>query len=654
MPPISDTKPISDPKPAPCGAPCGSWTSPVTEESITRGTVGLGFVAMTPDAVYWTELRPWDKGRSVLVRHTAQSGAKDISAPDHTVRSRVHEYGGRAFAAAGDTAWYLNDTDKRIYRVVQDGTPEPITQDDGTDYADFLPDPARSRLIAVAERSRPGQEAENLLVAIDFDGHVTPLAEGADFYAAPRLSPDGQKLAWIEWYHPNMPWDGTLCREAQLDANGTPTTLRTVAGGTDTSVFQPEYAPDGRLYYVSDESGFWNLYRDGDPPAHYKAQAEFGLPHWQFGMRTYAFLDTHTAVGTFAVAGEWRLALFDLDTGKATPIDLPWCRFDGLLAQGNRAVFCGARPDGPAAIVQLTFGGAQPETILRAASSTDIPDGSISRPQAITFPTENDQVAHAFFYAPANTEYCPMDGERPPLIVMGHGGPTGQADPGYSAKVQFWTTRGFAVADVNYGGSTGYGRAYRRRLLGQWGIVDVDDCCNAAKYLVAEGLVDPDRLIIVGGSAGGYTTLSALAFRSVFKAGRSSYGIGDLETLARDTHKFESRYLDSLIGPWPQEKAVYHARSPLHHTDGLDCPILFLQGAEDKVVPPNQAEAMVEVLKEKGLPVAYLLFQGEGHGFRGAESVRDALQAELSFYGQIFDFTPAGDISPISITNLRS
>jgi dipeptidyl aminopeptidase/acylaminoacyl peptidase len=642
------------PKPA----PCGSWPSPITEDSITKGTVGLGFVAATADATYWTESRPWDQGRSVLVRHSQESGAKDISAPDHTVRSRVHEYGGRAFAAAGDTAWYLNATDRRIYRVVKDGAPEPMTAEDGTEYADFLPDPARSRLIAVAERARPDREAVNLLVAIGDDGRVTPLAEGADFYAAPRLSPDGRKLAWIEWYHPNMPWDGTLCREAQLDANGHPADIRTVAGSPEISVFQPEYAPDGRLYFVSDESGFWNLYRDGESPdhtpAHYKAQAEFGLPHWQFGMRTYGFLDAQTAVVTFAIAGEWQLALFHLETGKATPIDLPWCRFDGLITTGNRVLFCGARPDGPSAIVQLTFGGMEPEQILRSASDLDIPDASISKPQAIQFPTEQGEDAHAFFYPPANANYCPREGERPPLIVMGHGGPTGQADPGYSAKVQFWTTRGFAVADVNYGGSTGYGRAYRRRLLGQWGIVDVDDCCNAARYLVAQDAVDPDRLVIVGGSAGGYTTLSALAFRSVFKAGRSSYGIGDLETLARDTHKFESRYLDSLIGPWPEAKEIYHARSPLRHTEGLDCPILFLQGSEDKVVPPNQAESMVQVLKEKGLPVAYLLFEGEGHGFRGAAAVQAALQAELSFYGQIFDFEPAGDISPIEITNLKS
>jgi len=635
-------------------APCGSWASPLTAEAITAGTAGLGFVALDGEAVLWTEMRPWEKGRTVLVRHMPGARPVDLCGPEHSVRSRVHEYGGRAFAAAGGEVFYLNDADRRIYRVAANNTPQPITQADGTNYADFVIDLPRQRLIAVAERPRDGREPQNLLVAIQFDGTVSTLVEGADFYAAPKLSPDGGRLVWIEWRHPNMPWDGTLCREAVLDSAGGIGATRIVAGAEDVSIFQPDYAPDGQLYYVSDQSGYWNLYRDGDPPAQYRAEAEFGLPHWQFGMRTYAFLDARTAIVTFALAGRWLLALFDLGTGKATPIDLPWCRFDGLVADGRRIVFNGARPDGPGGIVQLTLGASAPEQVLRATSGQDLPPDSISIAEGIEFSTGDGKAAFAWFYRPANAGYCVPEGERPPLIVMGHGGPTGQADNGYAAKVQFWTSRGFAVVDVNYGGSTGFGRAYRRRLNGRWGIVDVDDCCNAARFLVGRGDVDPDRLIIVGGSAGGYTTLSALAFRKVFRAGRSSYGIGDLETLARDTHKFESRYLDTLIGPWPEEEAIYRARSPLHHPDGLDCPVLFLQGAEDKVVPPDQAEAMVAVLRDKGIPVAYLLFEGEGHGFRGAEAVRAALNAELSFYGQIFGFTPADDIPEIEIANLPS
>lgn len=634
-------------------APCGSWPSPLTVDAIAGATVGLGLPWIDGDVVYWPELRPANKGKTALVRWTEKDGARDVSAEGHNLRSRAHEYGGRAFVAAGGSVWYLNAEDRRIYRSTDGGLPEPVTVDTGMEYADLIHDPTRNRLIAVAERPRVGQENENLLVAIDADGTVSPLVTGADFYAAPRLSPDGTRLAWVEWHHPNMPWDSSYCREAVLDAMGhVSADPRPVAGAEGVSVFQPEYAPDGRLYYISDESGYWNLYRDGDPPAHYRVAAEFGLPHWQFGMRTYAFLDATTAVVSFARNGSWQLALMDLDGGRATPIDLPWCRFDGVVAQGRTAVFSGVRPDGAGGIVQLTFGGADPERILRRTSRTDPIPGSVSLPETIGFPTEGDETAYAYFYAPANPDYCVPEGEKPPLIVMSHGGPTGQTDTGYAAKVQFWTTRGFAVADVNYGGSTGFGRAYRERLNGNWGVVDVDDCCNAARFLAGRGDVDPDRLIIVGGSAGGYTTLSALAFRSVFKAGRSSYGIGDLETLAEDTHKFESRYLDSLIGPWPAEKATYHARSALKHPDGLDCPVLFLQGSEDKVVPPNQAEAMVEVLKQKGLPVAYLLFEGEGHGFRMAETVKAALNAELSFYGRIFGFTPAGDVPDLPIANL--
>lgn len=633
--------------------PCGSWPSPITAETVTQGTVGLGFPWIDGDTVYWTESRPWEKGRTCLVRWTEAEGVVEVSGPDDNIRTRVHEYGGRAYAAAGGMAWYANLTDGRVHAVTS-GEAAPITEKDGTEYADLLPDLARDRLIAVAERRRVNGEPQNLLVAIGFDGTVRTLAEGADFYAAPRLSPDGSRLAWIEWNHPNMPWDGSLCREAVLSPDGAPDTVRTVSGGESESVFQPEYSPDGALYYVSDKSGFWNLYRDGDPPAHFRAAADFGLPHWQFGMRTYTIMDPRTAVVSFAVDGDWRLALFDLESGKATPIDLPWVSFDGIVGAGRKVVFTGGRADGPSEVAQLVFGDPNPERVLKRSSDTAPDPADVALAEKIEFMSADGAQAHAYYYPPANAGFAVPDGEKPPLIVMGHGGPTGQASRSYSVKAQFWTSRGFAVADVNYGGSTGFGRAYRDRLNGAWGVVDVDDCCAAAAYLAARGDVDPERLIIVGGSAGGYTTLSALAFRSVFKAGRSSYGIGDLEALARDTHKFESRYLDGLIGPWPEAKAVYEERSPLRHLDGFDCPVLFLQGSDDMVVPPNQAEMMVDALRAKGLPVAYLLFQGEGHGFRAAEAIQAALHAELSFYGQIFGFTPADDIPAVEIENAPS
>jgi len=478
----------------------------------------------------------------------------------------------------------------------------------------------------------------------------------------PVLSPDGTRLAWIEWNHPNMPWDGTDCYEATLGADGQILETTHIAGGPDIAIFQPGYAPDGTLYYVSDESGFWNLYRHGDTPVHYAQEADFGMPHWQFGMRTYGFLDAETALCAYAVEGDWALGLLDLSTKALGPLSLPggWCVFDGLICQGTKAVLIAGRAEAPSAALMLDIQPDQPdavaETVLRHSADIEFAPGAISRAQKTAFPStlpSGDSVqAFGYFYPPASAEFQAPEGERPPLIVMSHGGPTGQTSAAFSLKVQFWTSRGFAVLDVNYGGSTGYGRAYRRRLNGAWGLVDVADCAAGALYLAAKGLVDRDRLVTVGGSAGGYTTLAALTFRDVFRAGRSSYGIGDLETLARDTHKFESRYLDTLVGPWPAAADTYRARSPIRHADGLNCPVIFLQGEDDKVVPPNQAEEMVKVLRTKGLPVAYILFEGEGHGFRRAESIKRAFEAELSFYAQLFGFTPADAIEAVEIENL--
>lgn len=637
-------------------APCGSWDSPVTTKSITQGMAGLGFTAIAGETLYWTEMRPWERGRTVLVRKRGDGPIEDLTPPEHSVRSRVHEYGGRAFAADATGIYYLNDADRRLYFVPdQEGVarPKAISNDDGTTFADFIIDAKRERLIAVAERAREQGEPENSLVAIHQDGGRITLVKGADFYAAPALSPDGNRLSWIEWAHPNMPWDSTFCREGMLSEVGLLGSIRLVAGGAETSVFQPSYAPDGTLYYVCDNSGFWNLYRAGEMAQHFAMDAELGLPHWQFGMRTYAFLNATRALVTYAKDGEWGLAVLDLENGGLIPVETRWSSFSGMVSSTGRVLLTAGRPDGPDGILLFDAKARDPLQEIRSASDEMPHPGTVSIAETLVFPTGGGLEAYAYFYAPTNASYCVPDSEKPPLIVMGHGGPTGQANRSYAAKIQFWTSRGFAVADVNYGGSTGYGRAYRDRLKGQWGVVDVDDCCNAALFLAKRGDVDGARMAIVGGSAGGYTTLSALAFRTVFKAGRSSYGIGDLEILARDTHKFESRYLDSLIGPWPEEADTYRARSALHHLDGLNCPILFLQGSEDKVVPPSQAETMVAALREKGLPVSYLLFEGEGHGFRSADAVSRALEAELSFYGQIFGFEPAGAIPRLPIENLQ-
>ncbi len=632
-------------------APFGSWESPITTDLITKGAVGLGGIALDGDDLYWLEQRPWEKGRSVLVRQCGDGAPVDLTPAPLTVRSRAHEYGGGAFAVCDGQVWFSDGGDDGVRHIAVNGTIDVVYREAGARYADFAVDLARERLICVEEKIVEDNEPENCLVALDFDGSRQVIAAGADFYAAPKLSPNGDRLAWVEWAHPNMPWDGTRCREALINPDGTVLTIAEIAGGKDESIFQPEYAPDGTLYYVSDASGYWNLYRAGEEPAHFNVPAEFGLPHWQFGMRTYAFLDETRAIVAFARDGDWQLGLFDLSAPTLTPLETGWCRFDGLVADGGKIAFLGQRAGAPAAAVMLDLDQRE-ERIVKLSTDLRPREDDVSLARKVSFESRGGRVSHGFYYPPANAAFSGLERERPPLIVKGHGGPTGQTSPGYSLKIQFWTSRGFAVLDVDYGGSTGYGRDYRKSLDGQWGIVDVEDCVAGAEWAAREGLADPDRLAISGGSAGGFTVLSALAFHDTFKAGCSSYGIGDLEALAADTHKFESRYLDGLIGPYPQSKDVYRARSPLHHADGLDCPVLFLQGVEDKVVPPNQAEAMHGKLREKGIPTAMVLFEGEGHGFRQAGNIQAALEAELSFYGQVFGFEPADIETPITIDGL--
>lgn len=637
----------------PSSAPFGSWTSPITSQMITRGSAGLGQVAHADGTDFWLEFRPWEAGRAVLVARTADGRIEDLTPPPLNLRSRVHEYGGDAFCLGDDAVWFIDFADQRVWRIARDGKPEPVGARAGASLGEPVWDAAHRRLILVAEDRPLAGEPENRLVAMDEHGQFHTLAEGADFYAFPRPSPDGSRLAWLEWNHPDMPWDQARLCVAPVDADGQPGVKTVIAGGRNVAAFQPEWDAQGRLIWVDDRDGWWRLYREDRPDRPLVAvQAEFGLPLWQLGMHSYRPLPDGRIFATYCREGIWRAGLVDPASESLDEMELGLAGLGPFVPAGPGRVLGVAHwLDRPSAVtvIDLTARGVE---VLRSSMSIDVPGGAISRAQAISFPGAEGETAYGFYYPPTNALYAGMPDEKPPLIVKSHGGPTSQTSPAFSLKIQYWTSRGFAVLDVNYSGSTGYGRAYRDRLKGQWGLADVADVAAGARHLADRGLADPARLIVTGGSAGGYTTLSALTFTNVFQAGCSSYGIGDLETLARDTHKFESRYLDALVGPWPQAADVYRARSPIHHVDRLNCPVIFLQGAEDKVVPPNQAEAMVEALDAKAVPVAYILFEGEGHGFRKADSVRRALESELGFYGRIFGFSPAGEIEYPAIRNL--
>jgi dipeptidyl aminopeptidase/acylaminoacyl peptidase len=636
-------------------APYGSWASPITSDLIVASSIGLGDILVDGGDIYWIESRPQERGRSVVVRCSQDGGVSDVIPPipadgrdAFNVRTRVHEYGGGAYLVSGGTVYFCNDADQRLYRQDPGGLPVPITEAPskprGLRYADGVMDAARGRMIWIREdHTTSAAEPVNTLVEVALDGSRPPrvLVERSDFYAAPRLSPDGARLAWLEWRHPNMPWDGTEVWVARFAADGAIVDKLKVAGGYAESIFQPEWSPDGVLYFVSDRSGWWNLYcLPGDPlNGHNQAEpvyplpAEFGSAQWGFRPSRYAFLSARRLICSYSRDGTASLAAVDLDTLAVTPVPNEFTEIGSLRAANNDVYFVGASPTHFSAIAKLALASGE-ATILKLSNTEDIRayEGHLSAPQSIEFPTENGLTAFGLFYPPVSRDFAAPPDELPPLIVRAHGGPTGAFSSALDWSLQYWTNRGFAVLNVNFGGSTGYGRAYRERLRGQWGVVDVADCVNGASHLAASGRVDGRRMAIRGGSAGAYTTLCALTFHDVFATGASYYGISDLEALAQDTHKFESRYLDGLIGPYPARRDLYHDRSPVHFVELLSVPIAFFQGAEDPVVPPNQAEAMVAALKAKGLPFQYLLFDGEQHGFRRAQTIKRTLDAELYFY----------------------
>jgi len=634
---------------------------------VARAGTRLSAVWLERGTTWWLEGRPAENGRVVLMKAEGRDEPVDVVPSDFNVRTMVHEYGGGAYSVHGDTVFCSNFDDQRLYRVDPDKGPVPITPAvEGTShrYADGRVTPDGRLWIGVRERHDQGERSRdvvNELVAIPTDGSEGPriIAGGRDFYSNPRVSPDGKRLSFLAWNLPWMPWDGCELFAAELTPEGALENVTHVAGRDgEESIWQPEWSPDGELVFASDRSGWWNLerVRDGERSVLYAAEAEFGYPAWVFGTRSFAFLDDGRMFVTYDRGGRTYFSLLDPENGTLQDLDLAYDALSSysVAAEGSIVVFVAGSATIPNEIVQLDVSSGSTETLRRSAK-VPVDPSHFSVPRAIEFPTENGLSAHALFYPPVSPAHTGPEGERPPLIVMSHGGPTSSATPIFSLDTQFWTSRGFAVVDVDYGGSTGYGRAYRERLNGQWGVVDLQDCVNAARFLVAEGEADPDRLLITGGSAGGYTTICALTFTDEFAAGSSYFGIADLEQFGGgDTHKFELEYEHTLVGPYPEAAEVYRARSPIHFVDEIRTPMLVLQGADDKVVPPSQAELIVAALQERGIPHAYLLFEGEGHGFRRAETIVTSLQAELSFYAQILGFEPGDQVPRLAIQHHSS
>jgi dipeptidyl aminopeptidase/acylaminoacyl peptidase len=638
--------------------PFGAWPSPFGIELLTKGAVQFAEIGAAGGARWWLEGRPEEGGRQVLVRREADGTETRLSPEGFNVRDRVHEYGGGAYVIDGDLVVVSEFATGRLHRVTAPGTLEALTPADrGWRFADLSVDRARNRLLAIREDHAPETlarhgEAENAVVAIDLaDGEVTVLADGSDFCSSPRLSPDGRRMIWLRWNHPNLPWDGTELVLADVDADGRPIDPRVVAGSPSDWIAQPRWSPAGVLHFVAEPDGWMNLFRlDADQRpvrASEPIEAEFAFADWAFQFANYAFVDDGSIVGVGRGGGRDRLYRIG-PGGAATAVDLPFTEISYVATDGPKAVFRAAAPDRPWALLELEIATGATSVLKRSTALRPEP-AEVSIGEPIEFPTDGDRTAFGFLYRPVSQTAHGPAGEQPPLIVTSHGGPTAEASTAFQVLVQLFTSRGFAVLDVDYGGSTGYGRDYRKRLEGEWGVVDLADCVAGARWLAGEGIVDGKRLAIRGGSASGYTTLCAVTFSDAFSAGTSYFGIGDLETFIRQTHKFESRYLDRLVGPYPERKDLYRDRSPLNFTERISCPVLILQGAEDRIVPPAQAEQIVDALWERHLPHAYVLFQGEDHGFRDAENIIRAFEAELSFYGQVFGFQPADPIEPIEV-----
>jgi dipeptidyl aminopeptidase/acylaminoacyl peptidase len=645
----------------PTVAPYGSWKSPISVDLLVGATVALSYPELSDGGVYWLETRPDEEGRTVLVHRPDGGDRVDVVPRDFNVRTRVHEYGGGAYWRHGDVVFASSFDDGRIYRFDGPGSePRPVTPEppepNAFRYADGTVTPDGRLVVCVRER-HDGGDVVNELVAFPADGSEEPraIASGHDFYASPRLDPRGERLAWLTWDHPRMPFDGTHLHVAGIDVDAMLSDERVVAGGESESVLDPLWSPDGDLHFVSDRTGWWNLYaaRGDHMRPLCPTDGDFAVPWWVFARERYAFLPDGRIVCVVTRNARDSLELLDPATGRLEPVEVPYSVYSGgIRASGNRVAAIAASPTSMAALVVYDVARRDLEAVARS-STADVDEAYLSPARAIEFPTADGATAHAFFYAPRNPDFEAPADELPPLVVKVHGGPTSHVTDDLSLGLQYYTSRGIAVVDVNYGGSTGYGRPYRERLLGQWGVVDVDDCIAAARYLAEQGEADPDRMLITGGSAGGYTTLLAVATRDDFAAGISAFGVADLELLFTDTHKFELHYDHSLVGPYPESKEVWHERSPINHADGISAPLLLHQGLDDKVVPPSQSETIVAALKRRRVPYAYLAYEGEGHGFRRADSQRRMIEANLAFMAEVFGFAATDELAPLEISNVE-
>jgi dipeptidyl aminopeptidase/acylaminoacyl peptidase len=633
----------------------GAWASPISIDDLTAASKVLSAVRIDGHQLYWLETRPDQGGRTSIWRSELDGGEPvELTATPTYIRTRVHEYGGGEYDVRDGVVVYSEFRDGRLYRMNRDGEPQPLTPQSAFRYADLRVHPQRNLVLAVREEHAGSSEPINTIVALELDGPNetggTVLCRGADFYSTPELSGEGQ-LAWTQWNHPNMPWDSTMIMVGRLGGSRV-VDVAAVAGGPGESAGQPRWLADGRLIFVSDRTGWWNLYlrKGGSDRPLCSMEAEFSGPQWQFGQNPYAELDENRLLCAVVRAGLPYIAHLTISSGELIAITEAGVGSFSVAARSNVGAAVLGYPNRPPSLATFDVDHHSWREVA-AASPTALEPSSVSCAQAVSWSGEEGEV-HGWFYPPTNSMYEAPADELPPLITLSHGGPTGAATPHFQIGHQFWTSRGFAILDVNYGGSAGYGRAYRDRLLGKWGITDVRDCVNGARAMGEQRRADPGRLLVKGSSAGGYTTLRALTTTQLFSAGISLYGVGDLEALVAETHKFESRYLDRLVGPYPEAREVYRERSPISHVDELSAPILLLQGLDDWIVPPDQAELMADAARRNGLPVALLLFEGEGHGFRKAETIRTSTEAQIYFLSRIFRFRPADDVPPIKIENL--